>query len=192
MTPQLIAALEERELWLVHLVSLAFDSGTGYYTDAHKDLTLGGDVYISSGALLSIPELEQSISDAGDTLDIKVSAVNTAQIALALSDDFRAAQGEIYRGILDQNADLVTDPELIFKGIIDRYELDEDTESSTLTWTLRKETSYWRSINGRRTSNGSQNIHFPGDEFFEFSGHNVEGIVWGEGRRSTDRRFPSA
>lgn len=79
------------------------------------------------------------------------------------------------------------DPANIFSGRIDSFKVSENPRSgtSTLEWKASSHFADFDRVNGRFTNNESQQIHFPGDRFFEFAYRDPTQITWG--RRPLNR-----
>ena len=85
----------------------------------------------------------------------------------------------IYRGYLDANLGLISDPFLLFYGTIDEYKITDTTQTATINLTV---TSHWGNFsktNGRTTTDNSQKRFFSSDKGMEFSALTVRDIKWG-------------
>ena len=116
LTSAMQTASASRTLTPVHLVAIYFDGGTDYLTDAYKDIVYDGNTYQSTGNLLSISDIDETLAHRVNTLQLSLSGVNQANIATALLEDFINRDVVIYRGLLDSNGDLIVDPFNAFRG----------------------------------------------------------------------------
>ena len=85
----------------------------------------------------------------------------------------------IYRGFLDGNLALISNPFLLFYGTINDYKITDNTTTAKIVLTV---TSHWGNFSktsGRTTTDNSQQRFFSGDKGMEFSALTVRDIKWG-------------
>ena len=100
-------------------------------------------------------------------------------MAIALNENIINDNVHIYRGFLDSNLALISDPFLLFYGTIDEYKIADNTDIASLILTV---TSHWGNFSktsGRVTTDNSQQRFFSGDKGMEFSALTVKDIRWG-------------
>ena len=74
---------------------------------------------------------------------------------------------------------MISDPFLLFYGTIDEYKISDNTDTANL---LLSVTSHWGNfskINGRTTTDNSQQRFFSGDKGMEFAALTVRDVRWG-------------
>jgi hypothetical protein len=110
---------------------------------------------------------------------VSLSGVDQTYIAIALNENIINDNVFIYRGFLDSNLALISDPFLLFYGTIDEYKISDNTTTASINLTV---TSHWGNFsktNGRTTTDNSQKRFFSSDKGMEFSALTVRDIRWG-------------
>ena len=110
---------------------------------------------------------------------ISLSAVDQTYLSVALNENIINDDVHIYRGFLDSNLALISDPFLLFYGTINDYKITDSTTTAKIVYTV---TSHWGNFSktsGRTTTDNSQQRFFSGDKGMEFSALTVRDIQWG-------------
>lgn len=166
----------------VLLVELGFSTPV-YLTNASFDITssVSGSsrTYLSNGHLKGITGVSETNAPSKNSLVVSLSGVDQTYIAVALNENIINDNVYIYRGYLDTNLAVISDPFLLFYGTIDEYKITDTTQTAKLNLTV---TSHWGNFSktsGRTTSDNSQQRFFSGDKGMEFSALTVRDIRWG-------------
>ena len=166
----------------VLLIEFGFSTPV-YLTNASFDITssVSGSsrTYLSNGHLKSVGGINETSKPSKNSLSIGLSAVDTTYVGIALNENIINDNVYIYRGFLDANLSLISDPFLLFYGTIDEYKITDDTNTARLNLTV---TSHWANFsktNGRTTTDNSQQRFFSGDKGMEYSALTVRDIKWG-------------
>ena len=100
-------------------------------------------------------------------------------MSIVLNENIINDDVHIYRGFLDTNLALISDPFLLFYGTINNYKITDNTTRANLILTI---TSHWGNFSktsGRTTTDNSQKRFFSADKGMEFSALTVKDIKWG-------------
>ena len=166
----------------VLLVELGFSTPV-YLTNASFDIisSVSGSsrTYLSNGHLKGITGVSETNAPSKNSLVVSLSGVDQTYIAVALNENIINDNVFIYRGFLDSNLAVISDPFLLFYGTIDEYKITDTTQTAKLNLTV---TSHWGNFSktsGRTTSDNSQQRFFSGDKGMEFSALTVRDIRWG-------------
>ncbi len=166
----------------VLLVELGFSTPV-YLTNASFDITssVSGSsrTYLSNGHLKGITGVSETNAPSKNSLVVSLSGVDQTYISIALNENIINDNVFIYRGFLDSNLAVISDPFLLFYGTIDEYKITDTTQTAKLNLTV---TSHWGNFSktsGRTTSDNSQQRFFSGDKGMEFSALTVRDIRWG-------------
>ena len=166
----------------VHLIHLNFATPL-YLTDCGFDLTssISGSsrTYTASGHILNVGNTQESSEPIKNSLNLTLSGVDQTYISIVLNENIINSDVFIYRGYLDANLALISDPFLLFYGTIDEYKISDDTNTARLNLTV---TSHWGNFSktsGRTTTDNSQKRFFPNDKGMTFSALTVRDIRWG-------------
>ena len=115
-----------------------------YLTNAPFDITssVSGSsrTYITNGHLKNITGINETNKPTKNSLQLTLSGVDQTYISIALSENIINTEVYIYRGFLDANNALISDPFLLFFGTIDEYRINDNTSTANLVLNL---TSHW-------------------------------------------------
>jgi len=180
-TSAFLAEIVKAENQPIHLVSIAFDSGTLYMTDAYKSVTYDGNEYLGVGKFLGFSDIEETADLAVASLNLALSGIDRTYISYYLTEDYIDREVQIHLAFLDSSQALVIDPVLIFEGRMNAPTINENPESgeSTLTVNISNAFVDFERRSGRHTNHEEQQIHFAGDKGFEFASQIVSDIKWG-------------
>ena len=180
------AALGDSQSWPAHLVEVDIGSSTYYLTDAHRNITWGGNTYLAVGHFLGFSDIEEHAAIQISSLTLTLSGVDKTWIALVLGYDFVDREVSIYKAILDYDGALLRDPVtpapfLIFGGRINHAAVNEDPAEGTCTVAIGV-TSHWVDFDrkpGRHTNHAEQQHYFPDDLGFEYASEIIGDLYWG-------------
>ena len=154
-----------------------------YLTNASFDVvsSISGSsrTYSANGHLRNITTVSETNNPTKNSLIVSLSGVEQSYISVALNENIINDNVFVYRGFLDTNFALISDPFLLFYGTIDNYKISDNTQKATINFTA---TSHWGNFsktNGRTTTDNSQQRFFSGDKGMEFSALTVRDIKWG-------------
>ncbi len=166
----------------VLLIEIGFSTPI-YLTNASFDITssISGTsrTYVSNGHLRSITGVNETNRPTKNTLSISLSGVDQTYISVALNENIINDNVFVYRGYLDSNNALISDPFLLFYGTIDEYKISDNTTTANLILSI---TSHWGNFcktAGRTTTANSQKRFFSSDKGMEFAALTVRDIKWG-------------
>tara|TARA_R100001510_G_C7602100_1_gene168369 strand:- start:47 stop:613 length:567 start_codon:yes stop_codon:yes gene_type:complete len=154
-----------------------------YLTNASFDITSSvsgtSRTYLSNGHLRGITGVQETNRPTKNTLSLSLSGVEQTYVALALTNNIINNEVYIYRGFLDANQALISDPFLLFFGTIDEFRVNDNTNTANVILSI---TSHWGNFSktsGRTTTDNSQKRFFSGDKGMEYSALTVRDIRWG-------------
>ncbi len=166
----------------VLLIEIGFSTPV-YLTDASFDITssISGSsrTYLSNGHLQSISNINETNVPTKNTLSVSLSGVDQTYISVALNENIINKNVYIYKGFLDSSLSLISDPFLSFFGTIDEYAIKDNTSTATIVLNVTSHWGNFNKINGRTTTDNSQQRIFSGDKGMEFSALTVKDIKWG-------------
>ena len=166
----------------VLLIDFGFSSPV-YLTNASFDITssVSGSsrTYLSNGHLRGVTGVSETNKPTKNSLTISLSAVDTTYVGIVLNENVINSDVHIYRGFLDSNSALISDPFLLFYGTIDEYKIIDNTDLASIVLTITSHWGNFSKVNGRVTTDNSQQRFFSGDKGMEFSALTVKDIRWG-------------
>lgn len=182
-----LAALQASTGERAFLIDMAFSSGTLYLTTASRDLLYGSQIYTAVGGNLQLGSLEESQDSKGFGVDIMLSGVDQAIIALLLSVGYRGQSVILRQAFLDPSLGTVISVIDLFAGAqLDNYEVSETvqrTGTANPTVTISTRARHRLSVSefrGIRTNLHSHQRFYPGDTFFQYVPQLAnEEVLWG-------------
>ena len=166
----------------VHLITIGFSTPVNI-TDCSFSLTSsvsGSSVtYDASDFILGISSINEQTDISKSTLTLSLSGAEQTFISIVLNENVINDNVDIYRGFLDTNNSLITDPFLIYKGKIDGYTINESDKQSIINLSIVSHWADFEKKNGRKTNNTSQQRFFSTDVGMDFSSETVLDIKWG-------------
>ena len=166
----------------VLLVEIEFGTPV-YLTNAPFDITssVSGSsrTYLTNGHLKNITGINETNKPTKNSLQLTLSGVDQTYISIALSENIINTEVYIYRGFLNANNALISDPFLLFFGTIDEYRISDTTNTANLVLNLTSHWGNFEKTSGRVTTDNSQQRFFSGDKGMEFAALSVIDIKWG-------------
>jgi hypothetical protein len=170
--------LATNQLNPVNLIYLNVAGGQRF-TDHYKDITYDSNTYTASSLFLGVSNVSESPDVSVDSITFAFTGADQAIISLLLNNAYMEKEAEVYKGFLNSSQQLISDPFLLFKGRIESFSLEEDSNNSTLSISIASHWSDFERIQGRKTNTNSQQLHFADDVGFEYASQTVTNIKWG-------------
>lgn len=186
------AVLSNVDLQVFHLVTFDFSAPfrlTDWVHDIDYNFGSGTETFQSTGRLVSTSGVKESLNIANDTLSLTFTGANSADISLALTENFNDKQVIIRRGFFDStgettDANIITDPFIIFDGRVSSYKIDDDPMSgeSAVTWEIASHWAKWDQVAGRKCNNENAQIYFATETGFSETFNQIGDRTWGKVR----------
>ena len=174
--------LATNEIRPVHLITIGFGTPVNI-TDCSFSLTSsisGSSVtYTPSSFLLSIPSFTEETDVTKTSLNLALSGADQTFISTCLNENVVNDSVDIFRGLLDYNNSLISDPILLYSGNIDTFQIDESESESSVILTIVSHWADFEKKSGRQTNNNSQQRFFSTDVGMDFASQTVLDIKWG-------------
>ncbi len=146
--------------------SIFFDSGSGSVE------------FLGKGNMGSVSTIGEGAGLQAQGVELSLSGIPGSHISAAFENAQRRA-GKVWVGFLDSSYALVSDPVLVFSGLVDNSAI-ELGETATVTIFLESRLITWERVKIQRYTNESQQQLFAGDKFLEFVNQMVEKeLIWG-------------
>jgi len=165
-----------------HLVYLGFATPvrkTDNSFDIVDDIEGSSQTYNADGTLLGVGNVAESNTPIKHSIDLVFSGVDQSLISTCLSNDVLGIEVKVYRGVVSGTT-CIADPFLIFHGHLSNFQVNDGGSSAALGMTITSHFGNYEKINGRTTSDISQQRFFSGDKGFEFSALTIRDIKWGK------------
>jgi len=164
-----------------HLVYLGFATPvrkTDNSFDIVDDIEGSSQTYNADGTLLGVGNVAESNTPIKHSVNLIFSGVDQSLISTCLSNDVLGIEVKVYRGVISGTT-CIADPFLIFHGHLSNFQVNDGGSSAALGMTITSHFGNFEKINGRTTSDISQQRFFSGDKGFEFSALTIRDIKWG-------------
>ena len=182
LTSTLKTELNNYNLKPIHLIEFNFDTPL-YFTDNAFELTSSisgvSRTYTPSSFVKGVSQFNEEVGISKSSLRIGLSGVDQSFISIALGQNITNVVVSIYRGFLDSNNAIISDPFLLYNGKIDQFEINESKENSEIIFTIASHWADFEKVSGRKTNPTSQKRFFSSDKGMEFSSETVQDIKWG-------------
>lgn len=176
----LVNSLDSDSYSYATLISIGKQSSLIQITDHDKDIVFdSANTYTSSDAILSFDEVSESSDISVGGVDITFSGVSQVMVSYMLSNDYIGLPVDIKRCVLN-DSNVITGSFTYFKGQVTGFSITDTNSTSEVTVECKSHWADFEKQNGRRTNHNSQQLHFPGDEGFEFAAKTIDDIKWGK------------
>lgn len=128
--PTYMSALSSNSIKVVEFVRLTLPSDTYTFCNAAAPITVNGITFSGLGSLLAISEIQRDIKASSADLKVSLVGIDPENIAIILGSEIKGSTIEIWRGFLDSNNAIITDPTQQFfkryQGIVNNIAINED------------------------------------------------------------------
>lgn len=167
------AAAAAPAVGVLMLVQLNFTSGVQRLTNFPLDVAALGEAWTGVGAVGSVGTIKESEDGSGETIEVSLSQVNAAILALALGgvETYQGREASIYVALLDAATLQITGtPLLRFAGFMDTVQIKRNDDGTgeivmklvTLAQDVRTNPS------GLRYSDAQHQAEQPGELGFQY------------------------
>lgn len=182
-----IAALEathSRRIYFIYL-NLAVDpfygcTGTRTYTWT-SGITSPEPAWLGLGDIGGIGDIMTGADVAARPIEITLSGVDAYITTPALNRvNYKNREASIWRGLLDENEDLIDTPHKVWTGTMDVASVIHDESGSVARMTCEPAAAKLLRPNVSRYANEDHQQRWPGDEFFEYLAQmEKKDVLWG-------------
>lgn len=141
------------------------ETGTITVDDAEVYAT---EDYVGAGDLLSISEIAESADLTANGASVTLTGLKTSLIQTARDEDYQGRKMTIAIGAMNETADVIANPAIMFTGFMDVMTINDGGEYSTINLTCENKLIAFERSNRRRNTDGDQRIDYPTDEGFSF------------------------
>ena len=161
------AALEASVLRPRILIELEMASYWLRYWTGIGDLVWNGNTY-TNGYYQGVSPYKETGNVSAEGVSIKLAGEPSAMISIILNDVRPWKIGRARLALLDADANVIADPEIIFEGKLDKSEIQDDLDSSVVTLSYESRLIAMDRVKEFRYNHATQQIFYPGDKGFEY------------------------
>lgn len=175
--------IEAASLAPVLMIVADFDSGTIRTWTGTGTLSFDGNDYAGVGDLLSIESVEEVSELTQKSVRFVLSGVSTANLSLALTEDYQGRRIEAWFGVLDTDRQII-DAYRIFAGRMDTINIDDSGDTCTISVNAESDLIDLKTNRERKLTDEDQKAHYSSDRFLEFVSKITDiQIPWGVGTK---------
>jgi len=180
LSASMVTEVTTAQLAPVLLASLSFSTPV-YLWSGYGNLVYNSTTYLGLGTLGTISPLEETTDLAARGLTLRLSGVPTANVSLALTENYQGRECSIMFGVLSPTAGtLIASPVTVFAGRMDVMQITDDGNTAEITMTAESKLMDFKRPREIRYTDEEQQQLFPGDVGLEFVNDIQEkAIYWG-------------
>ena len=180
LSASMVTEVTTAQLAPVLLASLSFSTPV-YLWSGYGNLVYNSTTYLGLGTLGTISPLEETTDLAARGLTLRLSGVPTANVSLALTENYQGRECSIMFGALSPTAGtLIASPVTVFAGRMDVMQITDDGNTAEITMTAESKLMDFKRPREIRYTDEEQQQLFPGDVRLEFVNDIQEkAIYWG-------------
>lgn len=150
------------------LVELSLESSPLYLTSATSNVTWNGTLFLGNGWLIPPDGISESSEIGNYTFDLTLSGVNLAVVAAILSNPDRGEPGSVWLAMCNQSNQIVGDPIMLYKGLVDSCEIDDKLENPYVIVHLVNDLARFDTSQNYRFTAQSHAAYYPDDLGFQY------------------------
>lgn len=128
-----------------------------------------GALFTGLGDLVSVSTIEETTDVKATGIQCSLSGVKTSQIALALSEMQRNAEGRLWFALMEEDmATIIPEPQILFRGRLDVCIIQDSVEGAIINITYENELIDLERPREVRYTPQEQRQISPGDTFLDF------------------------
>lgn len=183
ITAGMITEITGPIIYPIFLVKLEFPSGDVNVWSGLGDKLFNGDTYAGVGGLGGISTVQETQLLKATDLTLTLSGIPSANISLALDEDYSERPVNMWFGALDANDAIISDPILIFTGRMDIMSIREGPETSGVSLKCENRLVDLERMKLRTYTPEDQKEEFPADEGLDFVTSLFDGkkVIWASG-----------
>ena len=184
LTASVLTATQADTYRLISLVELVYDAGTVRTTTLPygMDLSWGGYTWYGLGDLGRIQGVKETSDGSVTDVELTLSGIPADNISIALNEYYQGRRCTIWLAFLDADHQLIADPVVAFKGLIDNQTIALGKEAS-IRVLAKSRLSRLLIPNESRYNNQTQWARYPGDRGLEYMERMVRTeLQWGSGK----------
>lgn len=159
----ILTALQQDEVQPFHAVEMMFDTQPLRIWTGYNDLTIQGETYTGSGALLAIADVPEVNDLTATSTTVTLSGIASDIVATALAEPYQGRACRVMFGVVG-----VSDVVETFSGFMNTMSIEDSGETSSISLLVDSKLVKLGRANVRRYTHESHQARHPGDTFFSF------------------------
>lgn len=189
ITSALRAALTAGECWPRFFVEAEIDGSTLRYWTGHHDISWDGHTWLGSGLLKHIGNVSESGGAEANGWTVGLAGEPSAIVSISLQSLFTNYVGKLWLGLVDSSNAVISDPFLLFEGLLDSAELNDNLEEASLVLSYESKLIAMNKVNEFRYNAETQKTFYPADTGFRYMEALEDWIgYWGRRRKKKRKK----
>lgn len=180
LSADMVTEVTTAQLSPILMASLNFSTPVNLWT-GYGNLSYNSTTYYGLGTLGTISPVEETTDLAARGISMKLSGVPTANVAIALTENYQGRECSVMFGALSPTAGtLISSPVTVFSGRMDVMQISDDGQSAEIIVTAESKLMDFKRPREVRYTDEEQQQLYSGDIGLEFVNDIQEKIVyWG-------------
>jgi len=180
LSADMVTEVTTTQLSPILMASLNFSTPVNLWT-GYGNLSYNSTTYYGLGTLGTISPVEETTDLAARGISMKLSGVPTANVAIALTENYQGRECSVMFGALSPTAGtLISSPVTVFSGRMDVMQISDDGQSAEIIVTAESKLMDFKRPREVRYTDEEQQQLYSGDVGLEFVNDIQEKVVyWG-------------
>lgn len=145
-----------------------FTGGTVRFWNGIGELTAMGNIYTGSGNLLGVSDFQETQDLQAQGIVLTLSGIPSNLLSIALQEDYKGKEINIYLGALNNSGVLVSDPYKVFSGFMDVMKIVEGGDTAEIQISAENKAVILTRKKDSRYTPEDQKKQYPSDKGFDF------------------------
>jgi hypothetical protein len=132
------------------------------------NLVFDGNTYLGVGDFGGVSEIKETSDLQANGAKFSLSGISEEYVSLAMQDVRQGYSAKLYFGAVDENNSLIVDPYLLFQGITDVPQIEDDANDSVISISAENRLIDLEKSEVRRFTPEDQAIDYPDDRGFDY------------------------
>ncbi len=163
------------------MFEIYFDGDTQYFSNFDVPVSWNSQTYLATDDFLSIGDIREVTGNKQGAVRVQFQATDREWVSHVLGTTFLGRRAVIRRAFWT-GTDVLVDPVIMFDGVMDSPRIKGSGEAGETVVEIQALEGGWNAFRrkpGRRTTSASQQVHFPGDTFFDTVPDTPVNLTWG-------------
>ena len=132
LSPGLKEEIAKPKLSPLLLLSADFEDGPVRVWTGIGEIEWNGETWQGLGSLLQIDPVQEQVDGSAQGLKLQLSGLDATFFSPVMLGDYQGRRGEIYFGAIREDGSVIEEPYLLFAGILDSDETEDDGTNAVL------------------------------------------------------------
>jgi hypothetical protein len=179
LTGEVITALTSSAVRPAFLLQLNFADNTYYLWTGVGTIIWNGNNYLGVGTLGTIGGISESSSIQAQGITLTLSGIDPGDLAESMNEINHAGKAWVYLAFFDTNGNIISNPVPAFMGLLDKPDIDLDTNTCSITIDVENRLADLNRSRGGRYTDQDQRARYPNDRSLSWVPYNQDrNIIW--------------